>query len=458
VRPIDIEELDAFGLLQAATRWQTVLGVLLFAILSSVLLETLIFRLRPSLWKNAKTSTVTALLVAAFIVAAKLMLPSEESAVPYLYPLPALSMLLTLLFGPALGLAIGVMVGFVGILVTEGGFEIAIYLFAGMIASVLAIGRADRLKSFLQAGLVVAVTNAAVVVAFGLLAPDQDPLKVAIAALVGLVMGGLATSLTLAAFLGMSSLLDVVTPFQLIELSRPNHPLFRQLLLKAPGTYHHTLLVANMAEEAAERVGADALLARVGSYYHDIGKTVRPVFFIENRVGSANPHERLDPQTSAKIITSHVQDGLDLATKYKLPPAIRDFIPQHQGTGLAAYFYRVAVKAAEVSGVSVDEEDFRYPGPKPQTKETAIVMLADGCEAKVRSDRPDSIGGISKIVQEMIKEKLDAGELNESDLTLRDLERIREAFVHVLQGVFHPRVQYPEPVKVRRADGQEVVR
>jgi hypothetical protein len=313
------------------------------------------------------------------------------------------------------------------------------------------------LVAFLQAGLAVALTNAAVIVLFGLLGTEQDAVKVAIDALAGMVMGGLAASLALAAFLGLSAVLHLTTPFQLMELARPNQPLFRQLLLKAPGTYHHTLLVSNMAEEAANRVGADGLLARVGSYYHDIGKTVRPYFFTENRIGEENPHERLDPQTSAQIVISHVPDGMDLAEKYRLPATIRAFIPEHQGTGLALSFYRQAVNAAG-EGESVPEEGFRYPGPRPQSKETAIVMLADSCEARTRSMKPGSIDEMDQIIRETIKYKLDTGELDECDLTLRDLETIRSAFLDVLQGVFHPRVQYPEPVKVKGADGREIIR
>jgi hypothetical protein len=288
-------------------------------------------------------------------------------------------------------------------------------------------------------------------------------LRVSIYALLGLVAGALAASLALAAFFVLSALLDLTTPFQLMELSRPTHPLFRQLLLKAPGTYHHTLLVANMAEEAAERIGADGLLTRVGTYYHDIGKTVRPYFFTENRVGGANPHERLDPRTSAQIIISHVLDGLDLAEKYRLPSAVRAFIPEHHGTGLTLAFYRMAVAAANENNGNdnhreVHEEDFRYPGPKPQSRETAILMLADGCEARVRSQEPESIQAMEEIIADSIKSKLAEGQLDESDLTLRDLKEIQAAFLNVLQGVFHPRVKYPEPVKVKGPDGQLVVR
>ncbi|MCK4450073.1 MAG: HDIG domain-containing protein, partial [Anaerolineae bacterium] len=277
--------------------------------------------------------------------------------------------------------------------------------------------------------------------------PKQDYDAVQLLTLAGfsLVNGGLSASITLAGFYLLGTLFDITTSLQLMELARPTHPLLRQLLLKAPGTYHHSILVSNMAEEAAGRIGADALLARVGAYYHDIGKTIRPYFFVDNQVEGANVHERLDPRTSAQIIISHVTDGLDLAKKHRLPSKVRDFIAQHHGTSLATYFYR---QALESDGDKVNEEDFRYPGPKPQTKETAIVMLADNCEAAVRGERPESLEGIEELIRKIIDGKMLDGQLDECDLTLRDLDKIRGAFVKILQGVFHPRVKYPEEAKV----------
>jgi putative nucleotidyltransferase with HDIG domain len=457
VSALDIEALDVFGLRQQELQWQVIVGSVAFAIVVTILLELLILRLRPSIFGRNRTTTVTFLLVAAFVALGQLMLPLSGTVVPYLYPLPALSMILSILFGPALGMAIGVMVTLIGGYIAGGSIEIVVYLLVGSVLGALSLGQAERLRTFLRAGISVALTNAAIIFLFGLLSPQQDLLRVSINALAGVVSGGLSTSLALATFFGLSAILDVVTPFQLMELSRPTHPLFRQLLLKAPGTYHHSLLVANLTEEAATRIGADGLLARVGTYYHDIGKTVRPYFFTENRVGNVNPHERLDPYTSARIIISHVTDGMELADRHRLPSAIRAFIPEHHGTGTTLAFYRMAVKEAGDDGDAVREEDFRYPGPKPQSRETAILMLADGCEARVRSAEPGSVQEIEDIVADTIKSRLDSGQLDESDLTLRDLKEIQAAFVSVLKGVFHPRVKYPEPVKVTGADGREVV-
>jgi putative nucleotidyltransferase with HDIG domain len=243
----------------------------------------------------------------------------------------------------------------------------------------------------------------------------------------------------------VGAIFGVVTPLHLIELSRPTHPLLRQLLLKAPGTYHHTLIVANMTERAAERIGADPLLSRVGAYYHDVGKTIRPYFFIENRSDSLDPHARLDAFTSAQIILSHVKDGIDLARKYRLPQRVIDFIPEHHGTLLVSYFYHQAARQTGSSD-NIDKGQFRYPGPRPQSAETAITMLADSAEATVRSKRPASIEELEQIVAESIQNRVVSGQLDECPLTLVDLHEVRRAFVDVLRGLQHPRINYPPEI------------
>jgi hypothetical protein len=239
-----------------------------------------------------------------------------------------------------------------------------------------------------------------------------------------------------------SSVSGGVTSLQLLELGRPTQPLLRELLLKAPGTYHHSVIVANMAEQAAERIGANALLARVGSYYHDVGKVQRPYFFSENQVEGANVHDRLDPVTSARVIISHVAEGVALAKRERLPASLVAFIAEHHGRTRQNSFYDEAVRLYGAEGV--DESLFRYPGPRPRSKETAIVMLADACEAAVRSCRPATTAELAALVGRLVNERLLSGELDESPLTLQDVAVIKDVFVNVLQGVFHPRVPYPE--------------
>jgi putative nucleotidyltransferase with HDIG domain len=217
----------------------------------------------------------------------------------------------------------------------------------------------------------------------------------------------------------------------------------RELLLKAPGTYHHSIMVSNMAEQAAEAIGANALLARVGAFYHDIGKTVRPYFFSENQMEGTNPHDLLDPETSAQIIRRHTRDGLELArSRYRLPRAIQSFITEHHGTNRIGYFYHKAVQ--EYGEERVSKAEFEHLGPTPQTKETAIVMLADSCEAAVRSVRPPDAESLEGLIRKIVSKTIASGQLDNAPLTLREIQTITSSFVGTLQGVFHPRVRYPD--------------
>lgn len=444
VTSLDVEALGALGLRQAEIEWQGVASTVVFVLLTTIVLGLYLARFRPEYWIRWPRMFLLLLLLVLFILAAKLMV-SDQGTLPYLLPTAALSMLLTVLLGPQLAITVTVLFSIIVGFMAGGSLELAIYALVGGLIASLSLSRVEKLNVFFWAGVYVALANLAVIFAF--LLPEQDYNAVQLLTLAGssLINGGLSASLTMAGFYLLGTLFDITTSLQLMELARPTHPLLRELLLKAPGTYHHSILVSNLAEEAGRRIGADALLARVGAYYHDIGKIIRPYFFVDNQVEGVNVHDRLDSRTSAQIIISHVADGLDLAKRYRLPNKVCDFIPQHHGTSLATYFYR---QALESDGDKVNEEDFRYPGPKPQTKETAIVMLADSCEAAVRGERPDSLEGVEELVRKVISSKMLDGQLDECDLTLRDLDEIRGAFVKILQGVFHPRIKYPEEARV----------
>lgn len=258
-------------------------------------------------------------------------------------------------------------------------------------------------------------------------------------------VGGLLSAVLAVGVLPLlESMFNLVTPQMLLELSIPTQPLLRQLQTEAPGTYHHSILVANLAEAAADQVGANALLCRVGCYYHDIGKTRRPIFFKENQMDQPNPHDGMEPQVSAAILAAHVRDGLAMAEKYKLPQPVRDLIAQHHGDSFMAYFYHKAKTAAEAAGKEVDPKDYCYDGPKPQTKEAAIVMMADSVEAAARTLKERSVEAITKFVHDMIRSKLDGGQLDEAPLTLRDLDQIEKAFIKTLTGIYHERIEYPK--------------
>jgi putative nucleotidyltransferase with HDIG domain len=263
------------------------------------------------------------------------------------------------------------------------------------------------------------------------------------AAITGIVSGILAAG----AFVTLGSLFGITTRVQLMELAQLNQPLLRRLQDEAPGTFHHSVILGNLAERAADLTGADSLLVRVGCYFHDVGKLRQPGYYIENQMAGSNPHDQMDFRSSAQIVLRHVEDGLALAREYGLPSQVRDFISQHHGTGRAAYFYRRAAEADE----GVDPSLFTYPGPKPQTREVAIVMLADSVEAVIRSSAERSPEQIDALVDEVIAERLAEGQLDESDLTLREIKIAAESFKSTLRGVYHPRLEYPAGTEEKRA-------
>jgi putative nucleotidyltransferase with HDIG domain len=382
------------------------------------------------------------------------MVPGH-TVLPYLLPMAALSIMLAVLIEVQLSILVTILIGLIIGYVADGSLEFTAYAVLGGLVGAFSLGRVDRVNRLLWSGVYVSLMNLAVVLVFRGIGSNVDPMGLVQLIAAGVANGVFSASLTLIGFFLAGNFLGITTSLQLHELARPTQPLLRQLLLRAPGTYHHSLLVSNLAEQAAERIGADALLTRVGAYYHDVGKMVRPYFFVENQMEGVNVQDRLDPQTSAQIIISHVKDGIDLAKKYRVPRDVRDFIPEHQGTGIIKYFYHQAVERADDPSL-LDEDDFRYPGPKPQSKETAIVMLADSCEAAVRASHPTSIEEVDKIVRRIVTDKLTSGELDECDLTTRDLDQVRSAFVEMLHGVFHPRVKYPEGVKEEPAGDSPV--
>ena len=443
VTPLDMEALDALGLLRPQRTWRDYLAALVIALLVNGVLIAFVSLRRRNFWSEKLHVYLLAVLFVSFVLIAKAMVPTH-TLLPYLFPLASMAMLIGSLIDLPIAMVATALVVMLAGQFAGGEMEILGFLFLGGVSGALALGKAERLNSFVRAGLWVIVVDVLSLLAFRLpqlgTLNNQGLIELIFA---GTVNGIFASSFTLVIYYMLGQLLGVTTSLQLLEISRPNHPLLRQLLLKAPGTYHHTLIVSNMAEEAAVAVGADSLLTRVGSYYHDIGKIVRPYFFIENNIDSENPHDRIDPYTSARIIISHVTDGVQLAEKYHLPPAIIDFIREHHGTTRVEYFYHKAVQLHESPNV-VDESAFRYPGPKPHSRETAILMLADGCEATVRAMRPQTQEETLEIIRSVISRRLMSGQLDDSPLTLRDMSSITEAFVRVLQGIRHPRIKYPE--------------
>ena len=259
-----------------------------------------------------------------------------------------------------------------------------------------------------------------------------------------LMLNGIASTIIVLGSLPVFEyLFKTVTNISLLELADFNHPLLQRMILEAPGTYHHSLIVGNLSEAASGAVGANSLLARIGAYYHDIGKLQKPGYFSENQNMQKSKHDALSATMSKIVIMNHVKEGADLAKKYRLNPRLIDFILQHHGNSLVYYFYRRALETLE-EDQEIKEEGFRYPGPKPNTKEAAIVLLADSVEAATRTLKDFTINKIEEIVQKIINNKFIDGQLDECDLTLRDLEKISKIFIHILSGIYHSRITYPE--------------
>jgi hypothetical protein len=311
------------------------------------------------------------------------------------------------------------------------------------ITGALAARRIERLNAFFLAGFQVALAGLAITLAFRLINLDYDWRGTANLGVWAVANGLLSAILTMGTFSLVGPLFGLTTMLQLLELAHPSQPLLRRLLTEAPGTYHHSIIVGNLAERAAEQIGVDSLLVRVGAYYHDVGKLHRPYYFAENQFEGDNIHDRLRPEASAAALIDHVVYGLELGRQYGLPRSVKDFIAQHHGTGLASFFYRQAVKQAGAE--TVDESKFRYPGPRPQSKATALVMLADVVEASVRAASNRSTQSLELLVERAVNERVLEGQLDECDLTLKDLEIIKRSFTRQLQGVYHPRIDYPKP-------------
>ncbi|MCS6826319.1 MAG: HDIG domain-containing protein [Caldilinea sp.] len=440
--PEQVEKLAALSKLQSEWDFWTVMRNTVFVLLWLTATLSALAKVRRSLLQNLREQALLLVITVIWLLAAKAMIVNHP-LLPFIYPLAAYAILVSVFCKMRVAQVLITMFALLLLYMLPTNATMVIYQTTGAMLAVLIVGRAERLNSFIWAGVVVSLSNLAVLIA--MLAPFSNYSSTMLVELLlaTVVNGALTAAIALVGYFVLGNLFDIVTPLHLNELSRPTHPLLRQVLLKASGTYHHTILVSNLAERAAAAIGADALLVRVGAYYHDIGKTVRPYFFAENIMDGSSPHDKLDPLTSAQIIISHVKDGVDLAQKYKLPERIQDFIREHHGRSLVKYFYLMAQQQSR-DGATVNEEDFRYPGPNPRSRETAIVMLADTCEAAVRAMRPSSREELEVLVNRLIDERVACGELNDSDLTFRDLRTIKEVFLQVLQGVHHPRIKYPE--------------
>ncbi len=416
-----------------------------------MLLGLAVRRLRPDLLVERDKLTLIFIVLCfyLFLTAFVIRIPYID---PRLIPIAFVSLISAAFFGIMTSVMFTLFASLVIITHTELP---ASYAFIGIMAGtagIISIAQLRERKNFYTIFLYIALANIVGIMGFGATEGISagDFLWQSV---LGIANSFVCTILVMFLLPFFESLFDVTTNFTLMEMSDLNRPLLRRLVLEAPGTYHHSLMIGNMVEAVAADVNANSLRTRVMAYYHDIGKLAKPEYFFENKGDDINKHERLTPTMSALILASHVKEGVELARKEKLPRSIIDGIREHHGTTVMAFFYQKALEYDSHDSVNID--DFRYPGPRPRSKETALIMLSDSCEAAVRSLKEPTAPRIRALVTRIIEARMNEGELDQSGLTLNDIAEIREKFIKFLTGIFHPRVQYPEQERTGKGQAGE---
>ena len=432
-----------------------ILPVLGICLLVSFLLGSLclyIWTLQPKPIRRPKNLFLLASVILLTVAVARYFLffiPSVTQALPnvpltaleYSLPVALGGLLLAVLFNSRLAFAGALAISILTSLLTSAQLRFFLYSFVGSLTAIFAlVGQKDR-ATLLKAGALVGLANLYSILAWSLVSGATASLGFDL--LCGLANGLFVAILALGLLPLFEYLFEVASDFRLVELCNLNHPLLKEMILRAPGTYHHSMVVGTLAEAAAEAIGANTLLCRVGAYYHDIGKMTKPLYFVENQTDTKDRHGKLRPSLSSLVIVSHVKAGVELGRAYGLPPAVVEMIPQHHGTRLVTFFYHKAKEAQDPDMGDVQEEKFRYPGPKPQTKEAAILMLADAVEAASRTLTERTPGRFQGLVGNIVNVIFTDGQLNECELTFRELRLIEESFVRVLSGIYHHRVDYP---------------
>ena len=439
-----IEALRQFKLIEETSPWRDYAGAGALVVMVGAYVSLYFSRRRLQFLLDARSLVVVALIFIIFLAGARLSIPNR-TVLPYAYPLPAVGLLIATLFGVETGIVFSFAIALLAAYALPNTLDLMPYYLAASLAGVLVLGSARRVWTFFRAGAAITAAGIAMLIAFRLPFTQTDGIALLQLTGAAIFMGLASSSLALVLQYFLAQSLGLTTALQLIEISRPDFPLLQFFLRNAPGTYQHSLQVANLAEQAAELIGADALLMRVGALFHDVGKAMNPMFFIENQPhGETNTHEDIDSVDAAAAIIAHVTDGVVLAHKHRLPRRIDDFILEHHGTMITRYQYSQALEAAGGDTSKVDVEKFRYPGPRPRSRETALLMLADGSEARTRAQRPQTEEDIRKIVLSTIESAQKQGQLDNTQLTLRDLSIITEAFVTILRGAYHPRIAYPK--------------
>ncbi|MFA5389121.1 MAG: HDIG domain-containing metalloprotein [Candidatus Omnitrophota bacterium] len=416
-------------------------GIALLIVLFMILLVLYIEFYEPDLIVGNKELILLASISVLMILASKLIIMSPWPS--NLIPVSAASMLIALLLNNRLAIMTTCFLSIIIGMIAGGRLDIAGSSIVGGMIGIFAVRNVRRRSQLISAGLAVGFANMTYSIGIGFINSLDFGIYIT-EAFLGLLNGLMSAIIVTGILPIFETVSKTITDISLLEIADLNHPILKEMVIKAPGTYHHSLVVGNLAEAACESIGANALLARVSSYFHDIGKIDKAEYFSENQTG-ASMHDKLSPTMSSLIITNHVKNGVELAERYGLNRKIVDIIRQHHGTGLVFYFFKRALEKTE--GEEVLEEGFRYPGPKPQTKEAACVLLADSVEAASRTLEDPAPSSLQGLVKKIINNKFIDGQLDECELTLKDLEKIAEVFTHILTGIYHTRIGYPEDIK-----------
>lgn len=424
--------------------------LLLFILLGLVAAVHTVYTRKKGMLKNTREVGLILLNMFFIIVAADFIMRSPQPS--YLIPMASVGMMITFLVGFNVAfVSVVLMSTFISVLV-GGNIEMSMAMMVASLVGMFAIRGSRRRSGILFAGLFAGIAKFLAIICIGLI-NGMDMNFFLRDGLWGLSSGILSGFIVMGALPVFEYFFKIHTNISLLELSDLNHPLLKRMAMEAPGTYHHSIMVGNLAESACEAIEANSLLARVGAYYHDIGKISKAEYFSENEMGAKSKHSKLSPQMSSLIISKHVKEGVELAKKHKLNDAIINFITQHHGNSVIAYFYQRAMEAAG-EDEEVDAANYRYPGPRPQSKETAVVLLADSVEASSRSLVDPTPSSINNLVKKLMNNKFIDGQFDECDLTLKDLHKIAESFVRVLMGVFHTRLSYPSDTMGKRSNGR----
>ncbi len=443
---LTLDSLSEAGALSPVGNYQQVLGVSVLAIVLYAMALVFFKRFRPRVAGNWRVVSMVCLVFLIFCISARVssVFMDESPLWGYLIPLALVGLILAILLDDLVALFMVALGGVLTGLFIKGNIYVTFAAFLGGIAGALLVTEIKKREDLIRAALELSLFLSLISMITASLIKDLQ--FIFLAGLLGLGNGILTAIITLGSLPLLEKISGITTTMRLLDLASPDQPLLRELISKAPGTYSHSVVVGNLANAAALEIGADAHLARVASYYHDIGKIKRSHFFIENQPAGANEHGNLKPNLSALVITSHVRDGVELAREYGLPQEITDIIKQHHGTSLIRYFYSRALEQG-ASSDAVTETRFRYPGEKPRSKEAALVMLADAAEAAAKTLDKPTPAKLEQLMQSLIEERLADGQLSDSSLTLEELEKTSKVFVRILSSMYHERIGYPVLVK-----------